>query len=187
MMFPRKRRITSVHCTSCSAPLKQPCMLEQSHSGFDQSFQNRGRNSVALGMDFLNSVRFSCVFLFLYILLNTSTILQHWLLLLSVIIPALLHVNKRLGDIKSQIEQGKEVKSGLLTHLLLTKELNMEEIYANLTEMLLAGVDTVNMHDFLLFIFLFLHHCIWLCPTIIKIKGLFTKSHFLMSLHLTFF
>lgn len=50
------------------------------------------------------------------------------------------------------------MKSGLLTHLLLTKELNMEEIYANLTEMLLAGVDTVNMHDF--FTFLFLHHCI---------------------------
>lgn len=47
------------------------------------------------------------------------------------------------------------MKSGLLTHLLLTKELNMEEIYANLTEMLLAGVDTVNMHDFFYFLFFY--------------------------------
>lgn len=79
------------------------------------------------------------------------------------------------------------MKSGLLTHLLLTKELNMEEIYANLTEMLLAGVDTVNMHDFFTFYFFISPSLHMTCPTIIKIKGLFTKSHFLMSLHLTFF
>lgn len=35
------------------------------------------------------------------------------------------------------------MKGGLLTHLLIAKEMSVEEIYANVTEMLLAGVDTV--------------------------------------------
>ncbi|XP_034416708.1 cytochrome P450 27C1 [Cyclopterus lumpus] len=55
-----------------------------------------------------------------------------------------LHVDKRLGEIKAQLERGEDVKGGLLTHLLITKEMTMEEIYANLTEMLLAGVDTTS-------------------------------------------
>ncbi|XP_059209274.1 cytochrome P450 27C1 isoform X2 [Centropristis striata] len=55
-----------------------------------------------------------------------------------------IHVDKRLSEIKSQLERGEEVKGGLLTHMLITKEMSMEEIYANLTEMLLAGVDTTS-------------------------------------------
>uniref|UniRef100_W5KC42 Cytochrome P450, family 27, subfamily C, polypeptide 1 n=1 Tax=Astyanax mexicanus TaxID=7994 RepID=W5KC42_ASTMX len=55
-----------------------------------------------------------------------------------------IHVDKRLSDIKKKVEQGEEVKGGLLTHLLVTKEMNLEEIYANMTEMLLAGVDTTS-------------------------------------------
>lgn len=61
-------------------------------------------------------------------------------------IPGLIHVDKRLSEIKAQLEQGEEVKGGLLTHMLITKEMNMEEIYANVTEMLLAGVDTVCVY-----------------------------------------
>lgn len=55
-----------------------------------------------------------------------------------------IHVNKRLAQIKDQLERGEEVKGGFLTHLLVTKEMTMEEIYANVTEMLLAGVDTTS-------------------------------------------
>lgn len=55
-----------------------------------------------------------------------------------------IHVDKRLGEIKAQLERGEEVKGGLLTHMLVTKEMNLEEIYANMTEMLLAGVDTTS-------------------------------------------
>uniref|UniRef100_A0A8C6WGX9 Cytochrome P450, family 27, subfamily C, polypeptide 1 n=1 Tax=Neogobius melanostomus TaxID=47308 RepID=A0A8C6WGX9_9GOBI len=55
-----------------------------------------------------------------------------------------IHVSKRLAQIKAQLERGEEVKGGILTHLLVTKEMNMEEIYANVTEMLLAGVDTTS-------------------------------------------
>ncbi|XP_029316058.1 LOW QUALITY PROTEIN: cytochrome P450 27C1 [Cottoperca gobio] len=55
-----------------------------------------------------------------------------------------IHVDKRLSEIKAQLQRGEEVKGGLLTHMLITKEMSREEIYANLTEMLLAGVDTTS-------------------------------------------
>lgn len=58
-------------------------------------------------------------------------------------IPGCIHVDKRFKEIKSKLERGEEVKGGLLTHMLITKEMSVEEIYANATEMLLAGVDTV--------------------------------------------
>ncbi|XP_034535547.1 cytochrome P450 27C1 [Notolabrus celidotus] len=57
---------------------------------------------------------------------------------------SLIHVDKRLSDIKAQLERGEEVKGGLLTHMLVTREMTVEEIYANVTEMLLAGVDTTS-------------------------------------------
>lgn len=60
------------------------------------------------------------------------------------LILGMIHVDKRFNDIKAQLERGEEVKGGLLTHLLVTKEMSIEEIYANVTEMLLAGVDTVG-------------------------------------------
>ncbi|XP_033017514.1 cytochrome P450 27C1 isoform X2 [Lacerta agilis] len=55
-----------------------------------------------------------------------------------------IHVDNKLHDIKSLLDQGKEVDGGLLTTLLNGKELTVEEIYANMTEMLLAGVDTTS-------------------------------------------
>ncbi|XP_029000403.1 cytochrome P450 27C1 [Betta splendens] len=57
---------------------------------------------------------------------------------------SLVHVDKRFAEIKAQLEQGEEVRGGLLTHLLVTKQMTLEEIYANATEMLLAGVDTTS-------------------------------------------
>ncbi|KAL8183102.1 UNVERIFIED_CONTAM: hypothetical protein K2H54_015814 [Gekko kuhli] len=55
-----------------------------------------------------------------------------------------IHVDNKLKDIKSFLDQGEEVNGGLLTTLLKNKELTVEEIYANMTEMLLAGVDTTS-------------------------------------------
>uniref|UniRef100_A0A672YEI0 Cytochrome P450 27C1-like n=1 Tax=Sphaeramia orbicularis TaxID=375764 RepID=A0A672YEI0_9TELE len=55
-----------------------------------------------------------------------------------------IHVDKRFAQIKAQLERGEEVKGGMLTHMLVTKEMSVEEIYANVTEMLLAGVDTTS-------------------------------------------
>ncbi|XP_064021813.1 cytochrome P450 27C1 isoform X2 [Pogoniulus pusillus] len=55
-----------------------------------------------------------------------------------------IHVDNKLKTIQLQLDQGEEVNGGLLTHLLVSKELTLEEIYANMTEMLLAGVDTTS-------------------------------------------
>lgn len=61
-----------------------------------------------------------------------------------------IHVDNKLKSIQSQLDQGEEVNGGLLTYLLVSKELTLEEIYANMTEMLLAGVDTVSLLSLLL-------------------------------------
>nr|XP_060630007.1 cytochrome P450 27C1 isoform X1 [Anolis sagrei ordinatus] len=55
-----------------------------------------------------------------------------------------IHVDNKLHHIKSRLDKGEELKGGLLTTLLRSKELTIEEIYANMTEMLLAGVDTTS-------------------------------------------
>ncbi|KAG9334043.1 hypothetical protein JZ751_009206, partial [Albula glossodonta] len=55
-----------------------------------------------------------------------------------------IHVDQRLAEIQEQVAAGQEVKGGVLTHMLVTLEMNIEEIYANLTELLLAGVDTTS-------------------------------------------
>ncbi|KAM4593309.1 cytochrome P450 27C1 [Odontesthes bonariensis] len=57
---------------------------------------------------------------------------------------SIIHVDKRFTEIKAELQRGEEVKGGLLTHMLITKEMSLEEIYANVTEMLLAGVDTTS-------------------------------------------
>lgn len=56
-----------------------------------------------------------------------------------------IHVDRKLSEIKRKMERGEEIKEGLLTRMLVTREMNVEEIYANMTEMLLAGVDTVRI------------------------------------------
>ncbi|CAI9155737.1 unnamed protein product [Rangifer tarandus platyrhynchus] len=55
-----------------------------------------------------------------------------------------IHVDNKLRDIRCQMERGERVRGGLLTYLFLSRELTLEEIYANMTEMLLAGVDTTS-------------------------------------------
>ncbi|KAL2087867.1 hypothetical protein ACEWY4_016695 [Coilia grayii] len=55
-----------------------------------------------------------------------------------------MHIDHKLADIKDKMERGEEIRGGLLTHMLVTREMNKEEITANMTEMLLAGVDTTS-------------------------------------------
>lgn len=63
----------------------------------------------------------------------------------SISILGCVHVDKRLKQIESQLQRGEKVTGGLLTYILVAKEMSVEEIYANVTEMLLAGVDTVRL------------------------------------------
>lgn len=66
---------------------------------------------------------------------------------LCVCVSGQIHIDRKLEEIKQKVGRGEEVKGGLLTHMLVTKEMNLEEIYANMTEMLLAGVDTVRIFN----------------------------------------
>ncbi|XP_041057178.1 cytochrome P450 27C1-like [Carcharodon carcharias] len=55
-----------------------------------------------------------------------------------------IHIDRKITQIKRQLEEGEEIQGGLLTSLLVNQEMTLEEIYANMTEMLLAGVDTTS-------------------------------------------
>ncbi|KAM4626738.1 cytochrome P450 27C1 [Discoglossus pictus] len=55
-----------------------------------------------------------------------------------------MHVENRLREIEASLNKGEQVRGGLLTYLLLSKEMTLEEIIANMTELLLAGVDTTS-------------------------------------------
>ncbi|XP_003931663.4 cytochrome P450 27C1 [Saimiri boliviensis] len=55
-----------------------------------------------------------------------------------------IHVDNKLRDIQYQMDRGRRVSGGLLTYLFLSQALTLQEIYANVTEMLLAGVDTTS-------------------------------------------
>ncbi|XP_078085273.1 cytochrome P450 27C1 [Mustelus asterias] len=55
-----------------------------------------------------------------------------------------IHIDRKLTRIRRQLEEGGEVQGGLLTSLLVSQEMTLEEVYANMTEMLLAGVDTTS-------------------------------------------
>ncbi|XP_018409948.1 PREDICTED: cytochrome P450 27C1 [Nanorana parkeri] len=55
-----------------------------------------------------------------------------------------IHVDHKLQEIQARLDRGEEVQGGLLTMILISKELTLEELYANMTEMLLAGVDTTS-------------------------------------------
>ncbi|KAL4635782.1 cytochrome P450 27C1-like [Arapaima gigas] len=55
-----------------------------------------------------------------------------------------IHINRKLLEIQEQVAAGQEVTGGLLTNLLVSKEMSLEQVYANMTEMLLAGVDTTS-------------------------------------------
>jgi cytochrome P450 len=47
---------------------------------------------------------------------------------------------------QSQSLDNEDVKGGLLSYLLARKELSFDEIVANVTELMLAGVDTVRIN-----------------------------------------
>ncbi|XP_007962810.3 cytochrome P450 27C1 isoform X2 [Chlorocebus sabaeus] len=55
-----------------------------------------------------------------------------------------IHVDNKLRDIQYHTDRGRRASGGLLTYLFLSQALTLQEIYANVTEMLLAGVDTTS-------------------------------------------
>lgn len=54
------------------------------------------------------------------------------------------HIDKRMAEVSERINQGEKVEGKYLTYYLAQEKLSMKSIYGNVTELLLAGVDTVS-------------------------------------------
>lgn len=59
--------------------------------------------------------------------------------------PAKGHIDKRMAEISERISRGEKVEGKYLTYYLAQEKLSMKSIYGNVTELLLAGVDTVSI------------------------------------------
>ena len=53
-------------------------------------------------------------------------------------------MQQKIGSIQEKVRLGETVEGEYLTHLLLSDQMTLEEILASITELLVAGVDTVR-------------------------------------------
>lgn len=56
-------------------------------------------------------------------------------------------VQKKLEEIQDQVHLHQNVEGAYLTHLLLSEQMTVTEILGSITELLLAGVDTVSIYS----------------------------------------
>ncbi|XP_066473794.1 25-hydroxyvitamin D-1 alpha hydroxylase, mitochondrial [Tiliqua scincoides] len=54
------------------------------------------------------------------------------------------HIDKRMAEVSEKVLQGEKVEGKYLTYYLAQEKLSMKSIYGNVTELLLAGVDTIS-------------------------------------------
>ncbi|XP_075054111.1 25-hydroxyvitamin D-1 alpha hydroxylase, mitochondrial [Mixophyes fleayi] len=54
------------------------------------------------------------------------------------------HIDQRMADVAEKVSQGKEVEGKYLTYYLAQEKIPMKSVYGNVTELLLAGVDTIS-------------------------------------------
>ncbi|XP_075757841.1 25-hydroxyvitamin D-1 alpha hydroxylase, mitochondrial [Pelodiscus sinensis] len=54
------------------------------------------------------------------------------------------HIDKRMAEVAEKVSRGETVDGKYLTYYLAQEKLSMKSIYGNVTELLLAGVDTIS-------------------------------------------
>lgn len=54
-------------------------------------------------------------------------------------------VQKKMEEIQNKVQLHQNVEGAYLTHLLLSDQMTVTEILGSITELLLAGVDTVSI------------------------------------------
>uniref|UniRef100_K7GCC2 Cytochrome P450 family 27 subfamily B member 1 n=1 Tax=Pelodiscus sinensis TaxID=13735 RepID=K7GCC2_PELSI len=59
-------------------------------------------------------------------------------------LPAKGHIDKRMAEVAEKVSRGETVDGKYLTYYLAQEKLSMKSIYGNVTELLLAGVDTIS-------------------------------------------
>lgn len=55
-------------------------------------------------------------------------------------------MKKKIDEIQENVHLDKDVEGAYLTHLLLSEQMTTTEILGSMTELLLAGVDTVSTY-----------------------------------------
>ncbi|PIO41089.1 25-hydroxyvitamin D-1 alpha hydroxylase, mitochondrial [Aquarana catesbeiana] len=54
------------------------------------------------------------------------------------------HIDQRMADIAEKVSRGEKVEGKFLTYYLAQEKIPMKAVYGNVTELLLAGVDTIS-------------------------------------------
>ncbi|XP_068121243.1 25-hydroxyvitamin D-1 alpha hydroxylase, mitochondrial [Hyperolius riggenbachi] len=54
------------------------------------------------------------------------------------------HIDKRMADVADKVARGEKVEGKYLTYYLAQEKIPMKSVYSNVTELLLAGVDTIS-------------------------------------------
>lgn len=54
-------------------------------------------------------------------------------------------IDKKMETIKQRVDNNQEVEGEYLTYLLSNTQMSTKDVYASIAELLLAGVDTVNL------------------------------------------
>ncbi|XP_063300848.1 25-hydroxyvitamin D-1 alpha hydroxylase, mitochondrial [Pelobates fuscus] len=54
------------------------------------------------------------------------------------------HIDQRMADVAAKVAQGEKVEGKYLTYYLAQEKIPMKSVYGNVTELLLAGVDTIS-------------------------------------------
>uniref|UniRef100_A0A8C5LMD6 Cytochrome P450 family 27 subfamily B member 1 n=1 Tax=Leptobrachium leishanense TaxID=445787 RepID=A0A8C5LMD6_9ANUR len=54
------------------------------------------------------------------------------------------HIDKRMADVAAKVAKGEKVEGKYLTFYLAQEKIPMKSVYGNVTELLLAGVDTIS-------------------------------------------
>lgn len=67
-------------------------------------------------------------------------------LMIYFIFAAKGHIDQRMADIAEKVSRGEKVEGKFLTYYLAQEKIPMKAVYGNVTELLLAGVDTVRDH-----------------------------------------
>ena len=64
---------------------------------------------------------------------------------ISVIILAKKLIDKKMDEIQQRVDNNQDVEVYYLTYLLSNTQMSPEDVYGSIAELLLAGVDTVDV------------------------------------------
>lgn len=77
-------------------------------------------------------------------LLISSVFLNFFICFISECISATKLIDKKMEHIQQCLDNNQNVEGQYLTYLLSSTQMDMEDVYGSIAELLLAGVDTVK-------------------------------------------